>query len=106
MKYSELDGKATRFARRRFRFRLRTLLLLTLLVAISVVSWRGYWDQQVIDSIRARDAALQNWRQVRSISQSGGNVPADAGPEARALYFQRQSAVQEALKRAWWQSGD
>ena len=105
MKLIELKAKGVRFTRRCFRFRLRTFVLLTLLIAGSVGAWRAYWDRQVIDSIRARDAALQNWRQVRLVSQLGGNAPADAEPEARALYFQRRSAVEEALNRAWWQSG-
>ena len=99
----EVKTKPPKLARGCFRFRMRTLFLLTLLVAISVVSWRAYWDWQVADSIRARDAALQNWIQVRSLHRQGANVPADAEAEAQSIYFQRLAAAEKAANRAWWQ---
>ena len=98
MEYTELKIKIPKPTRTWFRFSIRTLLVLTLLVAIGVVCWRAYSEWQVTNSVRARDAALWNWRQVHSAHQQGGSATAAAEVRARELYFERRAAVKNTAK--------
>jgi hypothetical protein len=97
MQYTRFNLKAPKLTLDLFRFRIRDLLVLTLLVAVGLGSWRAYRDFQVVSAVRAKEVALQEWRQIHAQFTTSGNANfVEEEAEARRVYFQRRAAVEKS----------
>ncbi len=82
-----------------FQFRIRTLLIVMLVVGFGLVGWRTMYPHPATfeGKLRARDVALQHWREVHEDLARGIASKKDE-EAARSRYFVCKDTIDRALQ--------